>query len=155
MSTSNLFQDLRYATRLLRRTPLFTAAAVLILAFGIGSNLATFSLIDALMLRSIPVAHPEELIKIDLAGPRGPVNGMPSTVVDLLAKEPAFSGVCGFTTPRITTEINGAVASTGTLTMTGDCFRTLGVTTQLGRPFTAADDLPEAPNVVALTARLW
>jgi len=150
-----LLQDLRYALRLLRKTPVFTAAAVLILGCAIGSNLAVFSLIDALMLRAIPVAKPDELVRIDMAAPKGQSNGMPSTVIEALAQEPAFSGACGFITPRITTEIGGAIAGTNALSMTGDCFRTLGVTTRIGRPFTAADDLPEAPNVVVLTARFW
>lgn len=150
-----LLKDIRYAVRRLRKTPWFTAAAVLILAFGIGANLAIFGLIDALMLRSIPVARPERLVQIDPVGPQGRLNGMPSTVLDPLRREPVFSGVCGFTTPRVTTIINGAVASTGTLSMTGDCFDTLGVRTQIGRPFTTADDRPDAPDVVVLTAKLW
>jgi len=150
-----LLKDVAYALRMLRKTPWFTAAAILILAFAIGANLAVFGLIDALMLRSIPVPKPEELVRIDPVGPQGRLNGMNSGVLDALRKEPVFSGVCGFTTPRVTTNINGVVASTGTLSMTGDCFQTLGARTQIGRPFTIADDLPEAPNVVVLTARLW
>src|SRR4051794_28065816 len=65
-------KDLGYALRMLRKTPWFTASAILILAFAIGANLAAFALIDALMLRSIPVAAPEELVRIDPAGPQGP-----------------------------------------------------------------------------------
>jgi len=149
------FKDLRYALRMLRKTPWFTAAAVVILAFAIGANLCVFELIDALVLRSIPVFRPEELVTINPVGPQGPLNGMPSTVLDALRQEPVWRGVCGFTTPRVTTNINGAIASTGTLAMTGDCFRTLGVSTQIGRPFTIADDGPEAANVVVLTAALW
>lgn len=148
-------KDLRYALRMLGKTPSFTAAAVLILAFTVGANLCVFELIDALVLRSIPVLRPEELVTINPVGPQGRLNGMPSTVLDPLRQEPVFRGVCGFTTPRVTTNINGAIASTGTLAMTGDCFQTLGVSTQIGRPFTIADDGPEAPNVVVLTAALW
>ncbi|HJT86650.1 MAG TPA: ABC transporter permease [Bryobacteraceae bacterium] len=150
-----LLKDLRYALRMLRKSPWFTAAAILILAFATGANLAVFRVIDALMLRSIPVSRPEELVRINPVGPQGRLEGMPSTVLDALRREPVFSGVCGFTTPRVTTNVNGSIASTGTLAMTGDCFQTLGVRTQIGRPFTDADDLPEAPNVAVITARLW
>ena len=120
---SNLFKDCAYAFRMLRKTPWFNAAAVAILAIAIGASLAVFGLIDALMLRAIPVAHPEQLVHINPVGPQGRSEGMPSTVLDGLRGEPVFSGVCGFTTPRVTTNINGAIASTGTLEMTGDCAR--------------------------------
>jgi predicted permease len=150
-----LLKDSGYALRSLRKTRWFTAAAILILAFSIGSNLAIFRLIDALMLRSIPVTRPEELVKINPVGPQGRLEGMPSLVLDPLRRETVFSGVCGFTTPRVTTRINDVIASTGTLEMTGDCFQTLGIRTQIGRLFTMADDQPEAPNVVVLTASLW
>src|SRR5579884_4076813 len=106
------FKDLRYAFRMLRKTPAFTVAAIGILAFAIGANLAVFGLVDSLMLRSIPVSHPEELVRIDPVGPEGRVNGMPSTVLDALRKETVFTGVSGFTTPRVTTNINNVIAST-------------------------------------------
>ena len=154
-SAGNLLRDCGYACRMLRKTPWFTAAAVVILAIAIGASLAVFRLIDALLLRAIPVAHPEQLVHVNPVGPQGRSEGMPSTVLDGLRGEPVFSGVCGFTTPRVTTNINGAIASTGTLEMTGDCFQTLGVRTQIGRAFTLEDDLPESPNVTVLTARLW
>jgi hypothetical protein len=60
-----LAQDLRYAARILLKSPVFTAVAVLSLALGIGANTAIFTLIDALMLRSLPVAEPAQLVQID------------------------------------------------------------------------------------------
>ena len=63
-SIEDLAQDARYALRMMRRTPGFTAVAVLSLALGIGANTAVFSLINALMLRALPVAHPEQLVEL-------------------------------------------------------------------------------------------
>jgi hypothetical protein len=82
-----LARDMRYSLRILRKSPWFTAAAILILAFSIGSNLAVFRLIDALMLRSIPVTKPEELVKINPVGPEGRMEGMPSPVLDVLRRQ--------------------------------------------------------------------
>src|SRR6266481_2024693 len=65
-----LWQDLRYATRLLLRTPIFTSVAVLSLALGIGANTAIFSLIDAVLFESIPVRHPEQLVLLWEKAPR-------------------------------------------------------------------------------------
>jgi putative ABC transport system permease protein len=65
-----LWQDLRYAIRALRSSPGFAAVAILSLALGIGANSAIFSLINAVMLRSLPVSHPEELIQVTMATPQ-------------------------------------------------------------------------------------
>jgi len=140
---------------MLRKTPWFTATAVAILAISIGSNLAIFNAIDALVLRSIPVEKPEELVTINLVGQQGPLASMPSTVLEPLRNETVLHGVCGSFTSRIGARVQGRVATSATLSMTPECFRTLGVATQIGRPFTEADDRGDAPDVVVLTAGLW
>jgi len=70
-----LLHDLRYGARMLRKTPGFTVIAVTILAFGIGSNTAVFSLIDALLLRSLAVPRPKELVHISFGPPGKPGPG--------------------------------------------------------------------------------
>jgi predicted permease len=154
-SWDSLLKDAGYAARMLRKSKWFTASAIAILALAIGANLTVFALIDGVMLRSIPVSRPEELVRIDPSAPEGRVIGLPSTVLEPLGREAVFRGVCGFTTPRISANLNGAIAHTGVLAMSGDCWKTLGVETQLGRPFTVEDDRPDGPNVVVLSASLW
>ncbi|MBZ5725857.1 MAG: ABC transporter permease [Acidobacteriia bacterium] len=140
---------------MLRKTPWFAGTAVAILAIAMGSNLAVFNLIDVLVLRKIPVEKPEELATISAVGPQGPLATLPSTVLAPLRKEKALNGVCGFFTPRIAARIQGTVATSGILSMTPECFGTLGVATQIGRPFQEGDDRADAPDVVVLTASLW
>jgi len=70
MKFESLFLDLRYALRGFRRAPLFTAVAVLSLAFGIGANTAIFSLMDQVLLQLLPVKHPEQLVLLAERGIR-------------------------------------------------------------------------------------
>src|SRR5882762_2056127 len=78
-----LGQDLHYASRILRRTPGFTLVAILTLALGIGANTAIFSLINVLMLRTLPVREPEQLVELLSRYPGDPdVNGFSWTVYE-------------------------------------------------------------------------
>ena len=70
MGTS--LQDLRYGLRMLAKTPAFTVVAVLSLALGIGANTTVFSLMDAVMLRSLPVQHPEQMVEVATLLPNNP-----------------------------------------------------------------------------------
>ena len=72
---NGVIQDFRYATRQLRKTPSFTAVAVITLALGIGANTTVFSVIDAVMLRPLPYYKPERLIAAESVNSRGPGPG--------------------------------------------------------------------------------
>jgi hypothetical protein len=65
---SSVWNDVRYALRGFRRAPLFTAVAILSLAFGIGANTGVFSLLDQVLLRLLPVKHPEQLVLLSMRG---------------------------------------------------------------------------------------
>lgn len=174
-----LWQDLRYGLRMLRKSPGFTAVAVLTLALGIGVNTAIFSLIDAVMLRSLPVDKPSELVVLKWSAHKAPrIHGYMSSgdcpsEFRLNAKNP--SG-CSFSEPmfreiRKANQFSGvaAFANSGPLALTGngpasmingqlvsgDFFRTMGVKAAAGRLLESSDDSPTATPVAVLNFGFW
>src|SRR5215510_3550113 len=173
-----LIQDLRFGLRMLTKSPGFTAVAVLTLALGIGANTAIFSLVNEVLLRSLPVKNPGELVLFrNVEGPGGrmsragenngsvdPVTGRPaSTSFSLLTFERfrsssrALSHVFAFAPfNRMTLLIDGQPETTdmGQL-VSGDYFAGLGVPAIVGRTLTDADDQPSAPAVGVISYRFW
>ncbi|MGH9822975.1 MAG: permease prefix domain 1-containing protein, partial [Blastocatellia bacterium] len=145
---NSLFQDLRYGARVLAKNRGFTAVALLMLALGIGANTAIFQLIDAVRLRSLPVANPQELVDVhivDMTGSRGSHSGPHPSVTNAIWEQirddqQAFSGVFawGVTDFNLATSGEGRYASG--LWVSGDFFSVLGVRPVLGRVFSGTDD---------------
>src|SRR5881296_115863 len=145
-------QDLRYALRMMRRSPGFTAVAVLSVALGIGANTAIFSLLDAMLLRALPVERPEELFEISRAG--GGTVSYP-LFRELGARSRAFSGLLVTTSVRSTTPRLGAGGEHDArfCAVSGGYFRTLGVGAALGRTL-GEEDLAE-PQRIVLAHGFW
>ncbi len=143
-----LWQDVRYALRLLRRDKGFAIAAVLSLTLGIGANTAIFQLIDAVRLRTLPVADPQELaeIRIGAAGSRtGTFNGRrPNLTYPMWAQlhehQQAFSGLFAWGARRFNTSPSGEVHFVEGLFVSGYYFPQLRVSPLIGRVITPADD---------------
>src|SRR5215813_6803368 len=104
-----LWQDLRYGARMLLKNPGFTLIAVLTLALGIGANTAIFSLLDAVLLKMLPVERPEQLYLIQNVGPRNLNAGAPPYPCFEQFRERArsFTGLAAFTTNRPKLSIDG------------------------------------------------
>ena len=150
-----LLQDLRFGARRLRRNPGFTAVAVLTLALGIGANIAIFSLVNALILRPLPVRDPERLVRIGSVDNQGGIQVVPSPMLARLRDEPLLDGVCGVQTPLTTVEVGDATFPVGGLALSGDCYATLGVRPVIGRLLNNADDVPNGPRVTVLSYKFW
>lgn len=154
-----LVQDIRFGLRVLRKSPGFTAVAVLTLALGIGANTAIFSLIDSVMLRLLPVQKPEELVQLFRVNPaRGPqhvssfTNALWEQVRD---DQDVFSGVFSWSEARFDLAQGGAVHYAHGLFTSGGYFSTLGVRPAVGRLFTEDDDRRGCPALAVLSYGFW
>jgi predicted permease len=164
----DLLGNVRYVLRQLRLAPVFTATAVLTLALGIGGTTAIFSLIHAVMLRSLPVSDPARLYRVgdgdDCCVEGGPQDnwGMFSYLLyeRLKTETPEFEEVTAFQAGRGQMSVRRQGVESGsrplrTEYVTGSYFTTFGVPAFLGRVFMAEDDKPSAPPVVVLSHRVW
>lgn len=154
-----LFQELRYSMRQMRKSPGFAAIAVLTVAFGIGSNAAIFSFVDALYLKPLPVSHPERLVRIYAKGPSGHYGaGFSYPEFEQLRDHNAsFSGLAVETqvaqlhlvSGGDSEEIRGEFVS-------GNYFSLLGVQPSLGRGYLPEEDTVRNRDAVAVISdRLW
>ena len=164
----NFTGKFRYALRQFRMSPVFTAAAVLTLALGIGGTTAIFTLIHAVMLRSLPVSDPGRLYRIG-DGDDCCVEGSPqdrwgmfsfALYERLKTQTPEFEELAAFQAgPQLSSVRRQGVESAArplrSEYVTGNYFSTLGVRAFGGRMFTANDDTPAAPPVAVLSHRVW
>jgi predicted permease len=155
-------RDLNHTLRLLSRSPAFTLVAVLSLALGIGANTAIFTLLDQLMLRRLPVRHPEQLQMIWTSGPNlGSNQGSRASSYpmyqDFGQRAPAFSYVfCRYYTPLSISLGNQTERVTGEL-VSGNYFQALGIGPALGRVFSPEEDdrVYKGHPVVVLSHQYW
>ena len=174
----SLTQDLRYGWRMLRKSPGFTIIAVITLALGIGANTAIFSLIDAVVFRSLPVADPQSLIVFQWESHKGPGNmsyrnfgecdesrdGTNARGCSLSlpffkqvqAQAGLFSHVAAYTAiGQLDMSGNGPARMVKGEFVTGDYFQTLGVRAHLGRLINAGDDDASAQASAVLDHSFW
>ncbi len=174
-----LLQDIRYGFRMLGKSPGFAAVAILTLALGIGANTAIFSLIDAVLLRSLPVENPSQLVMLQWSARNSPnIHGYQSAgdcLNDLrfgaknpsgcsfsepmfreIAKADFFSGSAAIANAgRLSLTGNGAAAVINGQLVSGDFFRTMGLKPAAGRLLETGDDTPSAAPVAVLNYGYW
>jgi predicted permease len=154
-----ILQDLRYATRLLLRTPGFAIVAVLTLALGIGANTAIFTVVNTLLLKPLPYARPDRLVMVwqDFRGRNGPIDewGTPGNYVDWRAQRDLFEQIAMIGGWRPTLTGGPEAEPLPGEQVTYEYFDVLGVTPVLGRNFRAEDDVPKAPRVTIISNSLW
>lgn len=146
----NLWADLRFALHQLAKSPGYTLTAILTLAIGIGANAAIFTLIDGVMLRSLPVAHPEQLVEIGYRSAATPrflsgqsINGLHQ----LQQHTRSLADLCGWSGSMLfVPDDQGTLRSIPASLITGNALSLLGIHPHLGRLLMPADDVSGGPE---------
>jgi predicted permease len=166
-----LLQDIKFGLRVLLKKPGFTLIAVLSLALGIGANTAIFSLTDAVLIKTLPVRQPEQLVLFGNGRDIGVKLGLPNSSFDLFSypfyrqvqqRTDVFSGVASLLSMQW--NMHGFVNASGSGSdieqmkvqlVSGTYFPVLGVNAGLGRVFTDADDQTQGGHPVAVVSYAW
>ncbi len=151
----SIIADLRYAARALRASPGFALVAILSLGLGIGANTAIFSLIDAVMLKSLPVSHPDELVQVTIDD-----NNILTNPIweQLRSRKDLFSSVFAFTAgrePAFDLANGGESRRVHGAWVSGGFFSGLGVRAAAGRLLRSEDDVRGCPAVAILSYGFW
>jgi predicted permease len=156
-SVETLWQDVRFGLRQLRRNPGFTAVAVLTLAIGIGANTAIFSVVNAVLLRSLPFANPSRLIALHEGIPKMgyPKMGFSPPDLAVFAREQkSFSAIGAFRIEHVDISGQGEPERVVAARVSPPLFPMLGAEPMLGRTFAPEEDAP-GHNVALLSHGLW
>ena len=155
---TTLLQDMRYGLRVLWKSPGFTIVAVLSLALGVGANTAIFSIVNAVLLRSLPFSHPERLVKV-IASNRGvgarDIGFSVPELDDLRTRAGVFD--------QVTAIQDGPTNLTGgerpqhleLLEVSANYFSMLGTSAHIGRVFGPGDDVPGFAEAIVISDSLW
>ena len=148
-----LIGDVRYALRALRAAPVFATVAIVSLALGIGANTAMFSIVNALILKSLPVSHPEELVAVARSeGGDVFTNPLWEAIRD---RQDIFTGAFAFGNADFNLTSGGPAQRVDAHWVSGEYFSTLGVRPEVGRLIARTDDYRGCPGVAVLGGGFW
>ena len=156
-----LLSDLRYALRVLFRTPSFTLAVVAVLALGIGANTAIFSIVNAVLLRPLPFEQPDALVRLFHEPPQNAFPGIhrfsvsPANFYDWKQTAQGFDSMAIYRFRQFT--LTGGANAEAILAgaVGADFFAVVRAQPQLGRVFTADEDTPARGHLVVLSDGFW
>ena len=147
--------DIRYALRALRASPGFALVTILSLGLGIGANTAIFSLINAVVLKTLPVSRPEELVRITMGELQGGGTFTNPIWEQIRDRQDMFAGVFAYGNNQFNLTAGGEVRRARGNWVSGDYFSTLGVQPAAGRLLARSDDVRGCPAVAVLGYGFW
>jgi len=150
-----LWRDVRHAVRGLRRRPGFLATALASLALGIGANSAIFSVVDAVLLKPLPVPDPERLVAVKEFNSRRPTGGNPARLHDWRTQVEAFQSAAAWYGENVVYAGGGEPRRLSMLRTFGGVTETLAVAPALGRTFTSEEERGEGQPVALLSHAAW
>lgn len=156
----NLLQDFRFGLRMLRKSPAFTATAILMLGLGIGANTAIFSVVNAVMLRPLPFPEPDRIVRVESTIARtGEAGGVSyPDFLDWRRQNQVFERMAVFNNRGFALSGAGTPARLHGTMVSADLFPLLGIAPTMGRWFTAEEELPGAAggaNALILSHQAW
>ncbi|HWC97157.1 MAG TPA: ABC transporter permease [Candidatus Sulfopaludibacter sp.] len=152
----NLFQDLRYAVRMLGKSPAFTIVVVLTLALSIGANSAIFSVIDGVLLKPLPYPQADRLTRVFYRSKNFAKFSMnPWDFADFRARNRSFESFALYFHSDVQLSGAGEPVKLSAFQISAGYFRVLGIHPALGREFEFSEELPGNGNLVILSDRLW
>ena len=154
----SLFTQLNQVLRRLARAPMFTAITLITLAAGIGANTAVFSVLESVLLRPLPYAHPNELAAIRLTAPGINIKDFelsPSDYFVFREQSTTFQDIGLYQGDSVSITGTAEPEQVDALIVTDGMLPILGISPMLGRTFTKADDSPGAPDTAVLTYGYW
>ena len=151
-----LFQDIRYAVRLLIRRPAFSIVAILTLALGIGAATSIFSVVDAVLLQPMPFPNPDRLVQMGLIGRNKGEFPLPDTdFIEWRERNRTADAVAAYSEQPINISGDGQPERIPGAVVTDQFFRILGIAPERGRVFQDGDDRPGAQKVAVISHRFW
>lgn len=158
----NLFQDVRYSLRMLAKAPGFTAVAILAMALGIGANTAIFTVINTVLLRPLPYPEPNRIVQVMLFSPSWALgkNTNTASVPEFIVwrdQKGIFQQIAAYDYPARAVNITGSdyPEQIKALHVSADYFQLFGAPVEIGRTFSAKEDVPDGPRIAVLSTGLW
>src|SRR5499425_135419 len=158
VSFESIWRDIRFAFRSLRKTPGFTAVAIVVIAVGIGANTAVFSVINTILLKPLTYPDPQSLVHLMNTGDQGSFPGANVPKFNIWRQQTGiFQKVAAYDTGGAGLNLTGndQPEQVQGVHVSADYFSVLGAPVISGRTFTAAEDSPHGGNVVVLSYGLW
>jgi putative ABC transport system permease protein len=151
-----MIQDLRYGVRMLRKNPGFTFVAALTLSLGIGANTAIFSVVNAVLLRSLPYRDPDRLVMVNYSRSRAPNDfALAAEFLEWRDQANSFEQIAAYRFGAADLTGSGEPERLNACFVSADLFATIGVTPAIGRAFTPEEDTAGVAQAVVLSDGLW
>jgi predicted permease len=157
-TTMGFFKDLRHSTRIVARSPGFSAIAIIALALGIGLTATMFSIVNAALYKGLPFPDSDRIVHLERTNPSAGIEGMEVSIHDFLdwhEQQRSFDGLAAYYTGTVNVRGTERAERYSGGFVTADLFPLLGVAPILGRGFQEGEDTPGAEPVMVIGFRMW